>query len=46
MIPYAMISPATKEMAVLRPTRMPEPMKAGVHSMIQNQFSPAIAALL
>ena len=46
MIPQAMTDPAKKEMAVFRPTRMPAPMKAGVHSIIQPQFSTASAELL
>jgi hypothetical protein len=46
MIPQARTLPAKKDIETFRPTSMPEPMKAGVHSIIQPQFSTAMAALL
>ena len=46
IIPQARTLPAKKEMAVLRPTKIPTPMKAGVHSTSQPQFSTLMAALL
>ena len=35
--------PATNEIATLGPTSIPEPMKAGVHSINQPQLSIVIA---
>ena len=44
-LPHARTLPPKNEIAGLRPTSIPLPMKAGVHSMIHPQFSIARAAL-
>jgi hypothetical protein len=46
IIPQAMTEPMRKEMDTLRPTSIPEPMKAGVNSRNQPQLSTLMALLL